>query len=128
MATNTQRAISPVIGTVALLIITVLLAATVAGFVLMMDMPTEPSFETTDEPDAPTADFSASASRTATTLEHVGGDRLDAARVTIVTADGTQSWGDGEIQEGDRVSVSGDVERVEWSDGERTVVLAEFGE
>ncbi|ADB63954.1 hypothetical protein Htur_5067 (plasmid) [Haloterrigena turkmenica DSM 5511] len=126
MATNTQRAISPIIGVVLLIGITIALAATVAGFVLAMDMPSEPALEPTDETDTPTADFEATASRTATVLEHTGGDRLDAARVTIILADGTQSWGDGEIREGDRTSVSGSVERLEWSDGEQTVTLAEF--
>ena len=110
MAERTDRGLTPVIGVVLLIGLTVILAATLATLALAIDTPTEPSFEQsleTDTTDTPTASFSFSASRGRITVTHDGGDVLTAQKVTIETGEDTQRWGDsGDVREGDSRTVA----------------------
>jgi len=110
MATDTDRGLSPVIGVVLLIGLTVTLAATVATLALAIDTPAEPdlqqSLETTTD-DTPTASFAFSASRGRIIATHDGGDVLAAQHVTIETGEDTQRWGDsGDVREGDSRTVA----------------------
>ena len=117
MAERTDRGVSPVIGTVVLIALVTILAATTAVFVLGIDTLTEPDLrQSLDSEDTPTADLSIDAVRGLITITHDGGDALPAPKVTIVTPDETIRWGDsGEVTEGDSRTVSGSEVRVRFS-------------
>ncbi len=110
MATDNTRAVSPAIGVVLLLAITVTLAATVAGaFLLGIDRPAEPDLTATLETDdTPEATFTFDRTRRTLTVTHAGGDTLAAERVQIRgdVRDGPVRWGTGEITEGDATAVT----------------------
>jgi len=110
MATDTDRGLSPVIGSIVLVGLTVTLAAVTATFVLAIDTPTEPTFEQslkTNTDDTPTASFDFSASRGRIIVTHDGGDVLAAPKLTIETERDTQRWGDsGDVREGDSRTVA----------------------
>ncbi|OIB57427.1 type IV pilin [Natrialba sp. SSL1] len=94
-----ERAVSPVIGVILMVAITVILAAVIAAFVLDMgDMG-----ET-----APTASFEWEQNGDEVTITHTGGDSLDLSDITVEDDDGethsgTDHWNEdsGEISAGD---------------------------
>ena len=119
MATRTNRAVSPIVGSIALVAITAILALSLATLAVgMTDGLESPTLEADDAPDA---DFEASDTRHGVLVEHTGGDTLSADRVTVAG----EPWGDGELSAGATTTVS---ERgpVVWSDGDREVTLAEL--
>ncbi|WP_226043356.1 type IV pilin N-terminal domain-containing protein [Natrinema sp. DC36] len=126
MATDTDRAVAPIIGVVLLIGLTVILAATIAAFTLDMQPPSADQVLETDPQtqDTPDVAFSFSQTRGLTTITHDGGDALDADSVTIETDGGSQVWADsGRVDKGDSRTVSGSGVRVLY-EGE---VLAESG-
>ena len=102
MATRNSRGLSPVIGAVTMLLITTLLAATLATMAFGIGLPDAPEF---DEPDA---EMEIDANRGTVSVTHSGGDELAAADLTIV-GDGIDArWGEsGTVSEGDRRIVTG---------------------
>lgn len=127
MATVTDRGVSPTIGVVLLIGITVIFAATTAAFVMDIHPPAEPDLRQSlesDDSEVPDATFQFTNSRGLTTITHDGGDALAADRVTIATDDGSEKWADsGRIEEGDSRTVSASGVRVVY-EGE---VVAESG-
>lgn len=119
MATRTERALAPVIGTVLLLGITLVLAGTVAAIATDATSGLEsPSFD-----DSPEADFAFDQTRAGVLVTHDGGDELEASALEI-HGDDTESWADsGTVSEGDQRTVAGSSVRVvyegatlaEWS-------------
>ena len=116
---NEDRAVSPVIGVILMVAITVILAAVIGTFVLGLG-------DSIGE-NAPSAsyDWDQNAAGDEVTLTHVRGQNIDADRVTgtvggVETVFGTDSdslgvaWADPD----DRIS-SGD--SIEWSDGDQTI-------
>ena len=112
-----KRAVSPVIGVILMVAITVILAAVIGSFVLgLADGVTE---------SAPTAQISFEYDSEAeeVTLTHEGGSSFssDAVRLTgPVTDDDLENWGDGQVRAGDSVEVeidgeeTGNTLRVIW--------------
>ncbi|MFC6720952.1 type IV pilin [Natrialbaceae archaeon GCM10025810] len=124
-APNPDRGLSPIVGTVTLLVITVLLAATVAaGLFGLADsaLALEDPLETTDtDDDAPSATFDLEKNGPYTIVTHAGSDDLDGSQLEIETDSGTEPWGDRTVSAGDETMVPGDVERVSY-DGEEMEV------
>lgn len=121
MAIHDSRAISPVLGVVLLVGITIALAAVVATLALGATAGLAAPDFAADE-DAPSATFETDELRGATELTHAGGDALAGGDLVVVTADGDRIWGEGTVRAGDSLVVAGVVERVEY-DG---VVLERF--
>ncbi len=93
-----DRAVSPVIGVILMVAITVILAAVIGTFVLGLGDQVQET--------APNAQFSASMSGDNLTFTHEGGDSIDAERLTFVgsgMSDGDEPW--------DNVSTSTDTVR-----------------
>jgi len=112
-----DRGVSPVIGVILMVAITVILAAVIGAFVLGLG---ESASETT-----PQATFDYDFNESGVNITHAGGDTLDASEITV-NIDGEEEyngqdepdrWGeDGEISAGDTlgIDVEGDV-RILWN-------------
>lgn len=109
-----DRAVSPVIGVVLMVAVTVILAAIVAAFALGMGG---------NASSTPQASFDYDYASGTVNVTHVGGDPLDPARVTVQKNGGDAGvtfndyGGDGDISTGDDVSFSansGDTIRIVW--------------
>jgi flagellin-like protein len=125
---DNERAVSPVIGVILMVAITVILAAVIGAFVLGL------GDQVSDTP--PNAQIGFDFSTNSVELSHDGGDNIQNDSVSI-TANGsevtTASWGDGtEISAGDTINVtdesnlgSGNTVRVIWTGSDSGNVLAE---
>jgi archaeal flagellin N-terminal-like domain len=123
-----DRAVSPVIGVILMVAITVILAAVIGTFVLGLGQNVQST------PSA-SFDFDFNSSNNNVTVTHTGGDSLvegDNAQDVNVTATTTSDWFENEtdISAGDSQSAnfsSGDTVRVVWTgtSGESSAVLAE---
>lgn len=104
MQTQTQRALSPVIGVVLLLTVTALLAASLLAIVPAASVSTDGPWDGT-----PDAQFEITQSGSWVTIEHVGGDEVaaDALRLEGVTDDFS-----GTVREGDELLTTADGDRV----------------
>ena len=111
-------AVSPVIGVILMVAITVILAAVIATFVLGLG----DSLSNT----APQASFSCDTSGGTTSTVMTGGDSLNPTKVSVggTTWDGTgtASGSGGTIVAGDSISETG---KVIWQDGDQSAVLDE---
>jgi len=76
---DSERAVSPVIGVILMVAITVILAAVIGTFVLGLGDSLGDS--------QPSASISTSTSSDAITLEHAGGDRIDAEALRVIVTD-----------------------------------------
>ena len=147
---NDDDAVSPVIGVILMVAITVILAAVIASFVLGLGdqaQQTTPqaswNFEYDTSGDPTTGDFSGDLYDTGTgtagllTITHDGGDSIDGARLTLTDGDSTTSddfnTGPGltEVSAGDNADVGiddGDEVRIIYSgeSGDNTATLATF--
>ena len=131
-----DRGVSPVIGVILMVAITVILAAVIGAFVLNLG-----DQVSTDQPQASfDFDFDNDGNVTVT---HNGGDRIDNATISLVLGDTTYSngadnfsWGgsDGEVSAGESINTSsldgfsGDVDdvRVVWNgDNGNSATLAQ---
>lgn len=123
---NDDRAVSPVIGVILMVAVTVILAAVVSMLVLGMG---------SDVESHPQASFSFDYDSSADTVDitHEGGDTLANSSVSVIV-EGTEdagAWPDAEISAGDTYTTgtvsSGDSIRVVWtgSNGD-TAVLGSF--
>ncbi|GAB7018835.1 type IV pilin [Halostagnicola bangensis] len=104
-ASSDERAVSPVIGIVLMVGITVIMAAIIAGFVMGM-IP--------DEPPQPTVNLEFHEQDETVTIAHAGGDDFDAAGVRI-TGDGMT----GELR-ATANSSSGGVDATTWGNSTST--------
>ncbi|WP_337653250.1 type IV pilin N-terminal domain-containing protein [Halomontanus rarus] len=108
MQANSNRGVSPVIGTVLLIALVIITAAVVAAFTLDLAA----SSTDTDDPLGlePEAEFSALHSGSTLILTHDGGEAIDAASLEIRGGpiDGSVQWGTGTVSEGDSRSVATD--------------------
>jgi flagellin-like protein len=124
---NDDDAVSPVIGVILMVAITVILAAVIATFVLGLGEQVSST--------APQASFSfdydnsSSGSSGNLTIAHSGGATLNIENVAVQVADNSSvnisSWpgGDNEITAGDSVTVnatSGDSVRITWTNDQGT--------
>jgi len=109
-----ERAVSPVIGVILMVAITVILAAVIATFVLDLGG---------DQEQAPQASFSLDGN----TVTHEGGDTIPAAELTVVSAGGG-SWSDTSVSAGDSFSATNTPTRVVWNDpdSDNSATLASF--
>lgn len=118
-----ERAVSPVIGVIMMVAVTVILAAVVSMLVLGMG---------SDVDSNPQATFSFDHDGTNATITHEGGDTLDAGNVVIIHDGGETDWTstDGEVTAGDSNSVSagaGTTVKVVWEgDNGDTATLATY--
>ena len=112
-----ERAVSPVIGVILMVAITVILAAVIATFVLDLGG---------DQREAPQASFSLSGG----TITHEGGDSIPETELTVVGATGgTWTNPTGDVGAGDSYSgYTGTPTRVVWNDpdSDNSAVLASF--
>jgi flagellin-like protein len=116
------RAVSPVIGVILMVAITVILAAVIATFVLGIGDSTEAT---------PTAQFGFDYDGSTVTVTHEGGDTIDSARLSI-TGPGTATQFSGDVTAGSTGSMSGvsqgNTIRVVWESegGDSTQTLASY--
>ena len=118
-----DRAVSPVIGVILMVAITVILAAVIGTFVLglgdqVSDNAPQASFS---------FDFDSSGSPNYANITHEGGETLDNSTISVNGDDSSTAlslneaggWGDGTIQAGDQISYdgvdSGETVRVIWT-------------
>jgi len=99
-----DEAVSPVIGVILMVAITVILAAVIASFVLGLG-PSEPAPTTNFE-----FDWDSSGSQLTVTVE--GGDKVNSDRLTLVTSSNEQTWSDAgsgstELTAGSSVTIGG---------------------
>jgi len=121
-----DHAVSPVIGVILMVAVTVILAAVVGTFVLALG----------DEGETPAPQakftFDEDATNNEITITHDSGDRIEESKITVVDSEGnadTCNWPESEITSGDSctIDVSGDgTVRVTWEpeDGSTTDTLA----
>jgi len=103
--TTVDRAVSPVIGVVLIVGLTVILSAVVGSLILGVADDTIGDGPATD---APNASFVVTESGDELTITHAGGDAIEADRLLVDgdLAEPRQSWGDyGTIGEGDSMTV-----------------------
>lgn len=120
-----ERAVSPVIGVILMVAITVILAAVIGTFVMGLG---DSVSET-----APTTQFDIEISGSDATITHSGGDSLDSEQVSVSVPASASVDSDfsGTITAGDEATVSGlssgDTVRVvyETSNGDQSFILAE---
>lgn len=124
MATRTQRGVSPLVGTVLLIALTVTTATVVAAVTLETGQTLEADDPWLEAADAPDADFAFTPTGDQLLVEHAGGEPVDGDRLTVGDAD---PWS-GTVTEGDTATVERtDHVTVEWhADTPETVVLAEY--
>lgn len=137
-------AVSPVIGVVLMVAVTVILSAAVGAFVLdigssVTQQPPQTAFDIRSN-----ASTSGSSAPTAVNITHIGGDSLDSAELRV-SIGGTLAWKDGstqnsfsirgghdwpsEISSGDRLSLvksgvsGGDTVQIIWGSGDRSSII-----
>lgn len=118
-----ETAVSPVIGIILMVAITVILGATVGSVVLSM------SGELQDDTPQIATDFEYSGG--SVTVYHNGGDDVSASDLSVSetgSSDGVSVTGSGTISAGDEIA-NGSVEsdetiRIVWSDGEQSATIA----
>jgi archaeal type IV pilus assembly protein PilA len=115
-----DRAVSPVIGVILMVAITVILAAVIATFVIDLGG---------NQESAPQASFSLQGD----TITHQGGDGIPANQLTIQTdSESSPQWdggGEAPVTAGDTFNVSGETPTaVVWNDpnSDQSAILAEF--
>ncbi|MWV65948.1 type IV pilin [Halorubrum sp. JWXQ-INN 858] len=114
---NDDKAVSPVIGVILMVAITVILAAVIGTFVLGL------GDSVGDTAPSASYDWDQNSAGDEVTLTHVSGQNIDADRVTG-TVGGTETEFDGDslgvawADPDDRIS-SGD--SIEWSEGDQTI-------
>lgn len=122
---NSDRAVSPVIGVILMVAITVILAAVIAAFVLGFGAETE-------APPQASVDMDVADDGTVT-LEHVSGDPIDVEYLRLagdVTKDDlTGDINDSEVTGGEIVTIdttagSGDTVNLVWDSGDESSTLA----
>ena len=123
-----ERAVSPVIGVILMVAITVILAAVVGSFVLGLGDRVSES--------APTAQISFEYDSDANdvTLIHDGGSSFSSDSVNLIGSGGTDSdldnWGNGQVSAGDSVTVDisgedeGNTLRVIWQGSSTSTTIA----
>ena len=121
-----ERAVSPVIGVILMVAITVILAAVVGSFVLGL------AGDVSENPPTVQIDFSYDSGDV--TLTHDGGSSFSSDTVRLTGPEGTISdldgWGNGQVRAGDSVTVSpldaseGDTLRVIWEGSSSSSVIA----
>jgi len=128
-----DEAVSPVIGVILMVAITVILAAVIGAFVLDIGTGQQPV------PQA-TYDWSEDATNDKVTLEHTGGDGIESSRITFQDSSSNigkttgDKWSSDKITAGDSIEFtglsdgnSGKISVVWTSDsGEKSQVLTEF--
>lgn len=122
---DSEKAVSPVIGVILMVAITVILAAVIGVFVIDIGN------SVSEAP--PTAQFSMDVDESETqataTITHQGGDSFDADSVTITAGDEEAVFPEGTVSSGSESNAvdvaDGDTVRVIWesSNGERTSIL-----
>ena len=120
-----DRAVSPVIGVILMVAITVILAAVIGSFVLGLGNSVQQT--------APNANFQFDFDTSADTAvaAHTGGDSIPSSQLNITAANTTSTWSDTTVTAGvtsDPVDVSGsDTVRVIWTseNGDTSQTLAE---
>ena len=120
-----ERAVSPVIGVILMVAITVILAAVVGSFVLGLgDRVSESS---------PNAQISFEYESPNVTLTHEGGSSFSNDSVDLIgpeTDDPLNEWGNGQVSAGDRVTVDiedeqeGNTLRVIWQGSSSSATIA----
>jgi flagellin-like protein len=120
-------AVSPVIGVILMVAITVILAAVIGTFVLGLGSEVQ---------ETPAAQFTFEESGTSITITHDGGDPVKAGNIEVVDSDKgtvTCNWGVSEVSAGNScdASVNNNVDgelRVTWTsdDGSTTDTLANY--
>jgi len=122
---NDDDAVSPVIGVILMVAITVILAAVIASFVLGLG---------DGQQETPTASFDFDYDGTDLTVTHESGDKLDADRLSIETT-GSSSFSSSfsdEVTSGDSITLSspdgGATISITWTDAdeETSSTLAEY--
>jgi flagellin-like protein len=125
-----ERAVSPVIGVILMVAITVILAAVIGTFVLGLGENVQST--------APSAsfafDYDSDAGGDSLTITHESGDAIDPDRVDVVFGSSEEDWGSvsgSAITAGDTTTVdpaSGDTVRVIWTSqsGDNSATLGEF--
>ena len=112
-----EWAVSPVIGVILMVAITVILAAVIATFVLDLGG---------DQEQAPQASFSKSGG----TITHEGGDAIKPGAIELVGATKTfnDKNGNGLVDAGDTYTSAGGATRVVWNNpnSDKSAVLASF--
>jgi flagellin-like protein len=117
------RAVSPVIGVILMVAITVILAAVIATFVLGIGDSTEAT---------PTAQFGFDYDGSTVTVTHEGGDTIDSARLNITGPGNVTSSFTGDVTAGSSGSMNnvsqGETIRVVWKSegGDSTQTLASY--
>ena len=125
---NDDDAVSPVIGVILMVAITVILAAVIASFVLGLGDSQQQTPSASFE-----FDYDSDATGDTLTITHNGGDSIEDARISIVGSSSSlsASWPDSEVTAGDSVTVdpsSGETVTVVWTDAdeETSSTLAEY--
>jgi len=140
---NDEKAVSPVIGVILMVAITVILAAVIGTFVLGLgdqvqnDTPRASfGFESTDTAVSGTGNLStenADSDKANVTITHESGDTIDGADLSIKASGSSATWkdigGDDEVTAGASIDVSlddGDTVRVVYDnpDSDKTATLA----
>ena len=122
-----ERAVSPVIGVILMVAITVILAAVVGSFVLGLAGDVSES--------APTAQISFEYDSPEVTLIHDGGSSFSSDNVRLTGSGGTdnnlEDWGNGQVSAGDSVTVDiseeedeGNTLRVIWQGSSSSSTIA----
>lgn len=119
-----DRAVSPVVAVVLMVAVTVILAAIVASFALGMGSSAEAK---------PQASFEYDLSGSSVEITHVGGDPLQASRVTVLVngTDDGNSWSATKIDTGDTYTTAatgtnGEVRIVWEGDSGQTATLSTY--
>jgi len=143
---GSERAVSPVIGVILMVAITVVLAAIIGTFVLGLGdqvQPTSPQASFTFDWDGDASPSNtelyqggsddSSVSGGELTVTHTSGQTVDGARLSVKDDDGGSAspWSSGDVGAGDAVTVAAgadDTVRVVWTstDGESTATLREW--
>ena len=123
-----ERAVSPVIGVILMVAITVILAAVVGSFVLGL------AGDVSENPPTVQIDFSYDSGTDSVTLTHDGGSSFsdDSVRLTGPgnIDESLEGWGNGQVRAGDSVTISplgaseGDTLRVVWEGSSSSSVIA----
>ncbi len=103
-----ERAVSPVIGVILMVAITVILAAVIATFVLGLG---------DTQNSAPQVSFDFNETSNGYEVIHAGGDPFDAGNVDV----GDGSWTDGSASDGDTVTAGDTASSSGFSSGDRIV-------
>ncbi|QSG06101.1 type IV pilin [Halapricum desulfuricans] len=122
-------AVSPVIGVILMVAITVILAAVIATFVLGLGesvsstAPQANFQEDYEAQDDPSGDlFTDDGDDGVLTVSHTGGDQIDAENLYLSNGDGRESWTKNSYDEGSEISAGNSITaNVDESDTVRTI-------